>query len=189
MRIHRRERRPSPEELRLWRGVVRDARPLRELPEIPAEEPVARVSVPEPPVPDASPARERFVTPMAPVQRGLALDPERPSGLDRRNWQRLKRGQLPLEGLLDLHGATQEAAHQRLGLFLASVQSQGRRCVLIVTGKGRSGDGVLRHMVPRWLNEAGNRERVVAYCPAQLRHGGSGALYVLVRRPRGSDRR
>jgi DNA-nicking Smr family endonuclease len=116
-----------------------------------------------------------------------ALDPDRPIDLDRRSWLRLKRGQVTLDDTLDLHGQTQEQAHGRLGRFLAAAQAQGRRCVLVVTGKGRlERGGVLRHMVPRWLNEGGNRERVLAYCPAQRQHGGDGALYVLIRRPRAS---
>jgi DNA-nicking Smr family endonuclease len=54
----------------------------------------------------------------------------------------------------------------------------------VVTGKGLETGGTLRHMVPRWLNEEPNRARVLAYSPAQPRHGGSGALYVLLRRRR-----
>ena len=56
--------------------------------------------------------------------------------------------------------------------------------MLVVTGKGLESGGTLRHMVPRWLNEGANRERIVAFCPAQARHGGTGALYVLLRRRR-----
>jgi DNA-nicking Smr family endonuclease len=54
----------------------------------------------------------------------------------------------------------------------------------VVTGKGLAHGGVLRHMVPRWLNEAPNRERVLAFAPAQPKHGGGGALYILIRRKR-----
>ena len=113
------------------------------------------------------------------------LDPERPVDLDRRSWLRLKRGQVAIEQTLDLHGLTQDEAHRRLGAFLARTQAAGCRCVLVITGKGLGSGGTLRHMVPRWLNEAENRERVIAYTPAQPRHGGSGALYVLMRRRRG----
>jgi DNA-nicking Smr family endonuclease len=60
----------------------------------------------------------------------------------------------------------------------------GCRCVLVVTGKGVESGGTLRHMVPRWLYESANREHIVAFCPAQARHGGAGALYVLLRRRR-----
>ena len=54
----------------------------------------------------------------------------------------------------------------------------------MVTGKGLESGGTLRHMVPRWLNESATREHIVAFSPAQARHGGAGALYVLLRRRR-----
>ena len=113
-----------------------------------------------------------------------ALDPQRPIGIDRRSWLRLKRGQVTIEQTVDLHGLTQEQAHARLGRFLAEAQQSGLRCLLVVTGKGLAHGGVLRHMVPRWLNEGANRERVLAFAPAQPKHGGAGALYLLIRRKR-----
>ena len=136
----------------------------------------------EPLPPETTPVPAPARTMPAPGRRrGAALDPDRPVGLDRRTWLRLKRGQIVVEQVLDLHGQSQEEAHQRLENFLAAAHGAGRRCVLIVTGKGEMSGGVLRHMVPRWLNEGGNRERLVSYCTAQRRHGGAGALYVLLR--------
>jgi DNA-nicking Smr family endonuclease len=107
-----------------------------------------------------------------------------PAGLDRRTARRLRRGELPIEDWLDLHGRTQEEAHAALGRFLAAAEAAGRRCVLVITGKGARGEGggVLRRMVPRWLNEPANRARVVALAPARPRDGGEGALYLLLRR-------
>jgi len=165
----RRRRELTAEELALWRDAMGAARPAPDAP---------------PPSPPSLPVRERSIPKEAPARRGAALDPARPVGLDRRNWLRLKRGQVELEQILDLHGQTQEQAHRELERFLRRMQTEGRRCVLVVTGKGQPGGGILRHMVPRWLNEGVNRERVVAYTPAQRRHGGAGALYVLIRRLR-----
>jgi DNA-nicking Smr family endonuclease len=172
----RRRRELTAEELALWQNAVGAARRGEQRPTPPSA---------------AGPAREprpvgRGSTGAASVMRQTpALDPDRPIDLDRRTWLRLKRGQVIIEDTLDLHGQTQEQAHGRLGRFLSEAQAGRRRCVLVVTGKGRlEHGGVLRHMVPRWLNEGGNRERVLAYCPAQRHHGGDGALYVLVRRPR-----
>jgi DNA-nicking Smr family endonuclease len=176
-----RHRRPTAAELEVWRRAMADAVPLREgaLPEAPEPAPA--------PGPPARGAERRPAA--APRPRpGPALDPERPVDLDRRTWLRLKRGQVALEASLDLHGQTQAEAHRRLGRFLADAQAASRRCVLVVTGKGLESGGTLRHMVPRWLNQPDNRERVIAYCPAQPRHGGGGALYVLVRRRRADDR-
>ena len=112
------------------------------------------------------------------------------AGVDKRTTQRLKRGQLAIEGRLDLHGLTQAAAHARLDRFLASSQERGLRCVLVITGKGLRPDGatgVLRDMAPRWLNEPPNRARVLALHTAQPKHGGAGAYYVLLKRQRGGQ--
>lgn len=174
----RRRREPTAEELALWRSVMGLGGGTKPAPERAAGE--------EPPSPPASaiPIQEASVPTAASARRGAALDPSRPIGLDRRNWLRLKRGRVAIERILDLHGHTQERAHRDLVRFLAMAQAEGRRCVLIVTGKGQPGGGILKHMVPRWLNEGGNRDRVVAYAPAQRHHGGAGALYVLIRRRR-----
>jgi len=98
----------------------------------------------------------------------------------------MKRGRLPIEGRLDLHGHRQSEAHRELDAFLARAQVAGKRCVLIVTGKGVGKDegGVLRRMVPRWLNEPANRARILAFDQAQPKDGGMGALYVLLKRRR-----
>lgn len=175
----RRRRDLTDAERALWRRAMVGTRPLsgREAAQPPDETPPAT------PAPREANAVPRPSTP----RRAAALDPDRPVGLDRRNWLRLKRGQLEIEQILDLHGQTQEQAHGRLARFLARSYASGQRCVLIVTGKGEASGGVLRHMVPRWLNEAGNRERVLAYCAAQRQHGGAGALYVLLRRRRGTE--
>jgi DNA-nicking Smr family endonuclease len=106
--------------------------------------------------------------------------------LDRRTAERLKRGQIPIESELDLHGFTQEEAFAALDGFLEQAWTVGSRCVLVITGKGtaREGGGVLRSMIPGWLAEGSHRERILAVSPAQPRHGGDGALYVLLRRAR-----
>ena len=70
--------------------------------------------------------------------------------------------------------------------FLSEVQAQGLRCVLVITGRGttKAAGGVLRAQVPRWLNEPGNRARILAFDYAQPKDGGLGALYVMIRRKR-----
>ena len=171
-----RQRRPSAAELALWHRVMADTAPSSEQQRL---QPPSAV-----PAPPGRPTAVRPREVVVPRAHTRALDPQRPVDLDRRSWLRLKRGQVALERTLDLHGQTQEQAHRRLAGFVAEAQAQGRRCVLVVTGKGVETGGTLRHMVPRWLNEEPNRARVVAYCQAQPRHGGAGALYVLLRRRR-----
>jgi len=180
------KRPPSPEESELWRTAMRDAKPLRR------QRPAAKKAAASPaePAPPSSPSK-RVLPPApspAPPPKPPDLEPGRFAGVDKRLAERLKRGQLPIEGMLDLHGLTQEEAHRQLDGFLALSATAGRRCVLIITGKGawREEAGILREMVPRWLNEAPNRGRVLAIATAQPRHGGSGALYVLLKRRRES---
>jgi DNA-nicking Smr family endonuclease len=134
-----------------------------------------------PPAPAAAPPPRQRASPRAPgTVAGRAA-----AGLDRRSAEKLRRGELRLEARLDLHGMTQDEAHRALAAFLVRAQEAGKRCVLVITGKG-DGErgGVLRAAVPRWLGEAPHRGRVLATAPAQPRDGGAGALYVLLRRRR-----
>ncbi len=106
-------------------------------------------------------------------------------GLDKATAKRMRRGQVKIEGRIDLHGMTQAQAHQALEHFLDAAWSAGRREVLVITGKGTRRDGsigVLRQMVPRWLNEFPNRAKVVAFSHAAPKDGGEGALYVRLKR-------
>jgi len=107
------------------------------------------------------------------------------SGVDKRTAARLKRGQLPIEASIDLHGMTQDEAHRALAAFLEGAQTASRRAVRVITGKGLrpgGGIGVLRAAVPRWLNEAPNRRRLLAFSQARPKDGGEGALYVLLKK-------
>jgi len=107
--------------------------------------------------------------------------------LERRDKANLRRGRVTIEGRLDLHGMTQAEAHRRLFAFLARARDDGRRTVLIITGKGshlEGGEGVLRRAVPRWLNEAPVRDWIKGFSYAARQHGGEGALYVLLKRRR-----
>jgi DNA-nicking Smr family endonuclease len=181
------KRTPSPEESELWRTAMRDAKPLKR------QRPAAKKAAVPPPAPAESPPpapskRLPPPPPAPPLPSPPELEPGRFAGVDKRLADRLRRGQLPIEGMLDLHGLTQEEAHRQLDAFLALSANAGRRCVLVITGKGawRSESGILKEMAPRWLNEAPNRGRVLAIANAQPRHGGSGALYVLLKRRRES---
>jgi DNA-nicking Smr family endonuclease len=186
----RRRRAASRGELELWHATMREVRPLRHRP--PRTAPSQPVTVAEPPgeAPLRSPARRS--PPAAPGPIALpALAVHNAPGLDRASAERLKRGKYPIDDRLDLHGMTQDEAHRALDSFIAGAAKQGLRCVIVITGKGLrglaegSGDlGILRNAVPRWLNESGLRAKVLAFTAAQPRHGGGGALYVLLRRSR-----
>lgn len=107
-----------------------------------------------------------------------------PGTIDRRTLTRIKRGELTIDARLDLHGLTQEAAHRALVRFIATSAGGGARVALVITGKGRSGEGILRAAVPRWLAEPAMHGRILAVMPAAANHGGAGALYIVLRRTR-----
>jgi DNA-nicking Smr family endonuclease len=166
----------SPGESDLWRKAMEDATPYGDK-EAPANSApaTAKASRAPRPVPPGPPSAARLPD----------LRPGVVAGVDKRTAARLRRGQLAIEARIDLHGLTQEEAHRALNAFLAGSQAADRRCVLVITGKGLRPDGtigVLREAVPRWLNEAPNRARVLAVTRATPRDGGDGALYVLLKR-------
>lgn len=99
---------------------------------------------------------------------------------------KLRKGRMRPEGHLDLHGMTADRALSALNGFLADAQGSGKRCVLVITGKGsmKEGGGVIRRELPSWLNAAGNRARVLGFAGAQPADGGGGAFYVLLKRRR-----
>ena len=108
-------------------------------------------------------------------------------GLNRRQADALRRGGIAIDARLDLHGFTRSDAARKVASFLAQSAHRGLRCVLVITGQGRSDPladprGVLRRGLEKWLNEPATRPFVLACVPARARHGGEGACYVLLRR-------
>lgn len=169
------------DDLELWKSVTRTVTPL----------PRSCSSDPGPPGESRSPAKSPTKTkpvpaPVFPPRSAAALPALAP--IDRRTKQRLARGLEPIDARLDLHGRTQAEAHAELLRFLRRAQAQDAKTVLVITGKG--GDdpvrerGVLRRQVPLWLALPDFRKFVVGFEPAHVAHGGEGAFYVRVRRPR-----
>lgn len=113
--------------------------------------------------------------PVKPVARTV-------TGLDGNTRKKLERGEMAPDAKLDLHGLTEAAAHGTLLTFLHAAHRRGDRLVLVVTGKGEAGRGVLKAMVPRWLDEAPMQKIVAEKRWAHRRHGGDGALYVYLRK-------
>jgi len=108
--------------------------------------------------------------------------------IDRKLKQRLVRGQIEIDGRIDLHGRTLSEAHAALLRFLHRAQGEGAKIVLVITGKGGAeadrGRGVLRRQVPLWLALPELRSHVLGVEEAHAAHGGAGALYVRLRRGR-----
>lgn len=182
----------------LWRRVVADVAPLRGRPAKPV--PAKPVPVPpaaaipaEQPRPPAPSGRRPAPVPAAAGKPGTPRPPTLEAGVavnvNARSVERLKRGKVAIDGRIDLHGLTQAEAHRALQGFIAGAVADGRRCILVITGRGDWGEGrptkgVLRRMVPRWLNEPHIRPHVLAFTEAQPRDGGAGAIYLLLRRRR-----
>jgi DNA-nicking Smr family endonuclease len=185
--VSRRKPPPSEEDLALWDTVTRSVAPLkrRKPPKTkPPDEPAA-VTKPDPP---ASPPRVAQPAPKAKPAKPPAL-----ASLDRRTLSRVSRGALSIDARIDLHGMTQAAAHSRLIDFLHGAQASGARLALVITGKGKPGNGegergVLRRLVPIWLAAHELRSVVVGFDEAGRPHGGAGALYVRLRRPQRAER-
>ncbi len=184
----------SSEERALWEEVIRDAAPLKKPPR--GVPPASKSdSHPDPhPVKPPEGAAKRAVKRSAASTLAKPA-PKRPApslghgdiaDLDKRSGERMRRGRMPIEGTLDLHGYTQEQARPALAAYMARAQDAGKRCIVVITGKGdiAQGGGIIRTQTPQWLNEPENRARILAFDYAQPRHGGLGALYVLLRKAR-----
>jgi len=168
-------RKPPVDDTALFRAAMRDVKPLAHRRRASAmEEPTAPRQPPEPKR-AAGPRRD------GPVAKPLPNP-----GIDRRTAERLRKGEIAIERRIDLHGMTQDDAHAALDRFVRQAWKDGKRMLLVITGKGSvaEGGGVLRRQVPRWLAVGEHAARLLRLEPAQPRHGGAGALYVLLRRQR-----
>lgn len=94
----------------------------------------------------------------------------------------MRRGKLEIGATLDLHGHTQDSGRAALARFLRAAQKRGDRTVIVVTGVGRGGEGVLKRRLPGWLAGPDIRALVSGFAPAHRSHGGAGAFYIFVRR-------
>jgi len=180
-----RTRQLSPEEKRLWSHVARHVKPMQGKALPPEPEPEAKPTTISatavtklPPALPPLPLKKPALPPIAPVER--------------KTLQALRRGRKDVDSVIDLHGMRQEEAHFALLSFLHRAQGSGHALVLVITGKGGAAinnglfeeRGVLRRMVPHWLRLPDLRHLVIGFEEASPQHGGSGALYVRLRRRR-----
>jgi DNA-nicking Smr family endonuclease len=178
-----RSRTLTDEEIELWITVARSVTPGRGKilphqakttapPELAADLPASRIMGEAPPPPAKT-------SPPIPAL----------SGVERRLKAKLAQGKAGVDAVLDLHGMHQHTAFGALRHFLSTAQRDGAKLVLVITGKGErpSADpleqsGVLRRAVPHWLSAPDLRAMVIGFEEATRPHGGSGALYVRIRR-------
>jgi len=115
--------------------------------------------------------------------------------MDKKSFAKLKSGKVSPEVTLDLHGMTTSQAYPALKMFILKSYEEKKRLLLVITGKGNktsdnsffeSEKGVLKKNVPEWLNQSPLGEIILSTSLAHLKHGGSGALYVYLRKKRSS---
>ena len=192
----------TPDDAELWSRVTNTTKPLPGRgPAKPANKEVRHRSSSS--IPDERPSQKQLAIPpngALPAGRGAAMPDlayNKSPSLDRRTSEKLRRGQLPIEARLDMHGMTQAKAKTSLLSFILRAYNSGLRCVLVITGKGSSSkgtgedavwlqaeSGVLREATPQWLNDPAIRPKILSFCQARPKDGGQGALYVLLKRQR-----
>ena len=170
-----------PEEHRLWSMVASTVHPLpgRSQPVAPS------ASTEKPALGDAISAPRPGAGGLAagPIPTGPALPPTTKSKvIEPGRRHRIAKERDPIGAHIDLHGMDQARARSVLEAFIFRSWNEGMRAVLVITGKGLRGDGVLRRMTPEWLADPRLRDVVAGISEAQRRHGGEGALYVALKR-------
>jgi len=187
----------TDEDRALWEKVVAQTDRLKPVVAVLAQPPASPIRIrTDPPEPWLEPFKvgERVVTSTSralPVISGLSATTS--PNMDKRNFDRLKKGKLAVDGKIDLHGLTLAQAHPRLNGFIRDAYSDGKRLLLVITGKGKptldqslmvERRGVLRHQVPQWLAMAPLAPLILQVTQATQKHGGGGAFYVYLRRQR-----
>lgn len=185
----------APEEAALWARVMQSVRPLRMVPlAAPVPKPAAAPPPVVPPSANKASARVKAAAPK-PVARA-APAPRLPatvlaSTLDGGWDRRIARGVVAPDDVVDLHGHTLASAHAMLDARLGDAVARGDRVVLLVTGKPPRPEserpharGAIRAAVADWLASSRHSARIAAVRNAHPRHGGAGALYVILRRGR-----
>ncbi|WP_213979814.1 Smr/MutS family protein [Sphingomonas sp. dw_22] len=188
----------APEEAALWKRVIATVTPLRPAKAPPPEKPVAAAkaeeqaqSVPAPPKPAM-----RLTKPPAARIQPLPARREESNTLDGSWDRRLSRGLVSPESAIDLHGHNLASAYDRLDFGLAQAIARGDRVLLLITGKPPRPEserpharGAIRAAVGDWLASSRHADRIAAVRAAHPRHGGTGALYIVLRRPKPAPQR
>jgi DNA-nicking Smr family endonuclease len=183
-------RRLSPDEAALWRRVAGSVRALR-----PAALPLSLKG--PPPTPPARAGGGVQSTSIAPPRlrggEGAGSSPSTQNTLDGTWDRKLDTGRLTPDRTIDLHGYNLVAAHRRLDRGLDEAIGDGARVILLITGRApRAGAsridlplrGIIRESVGDWLAASRHARSIAAIRGAHPRHGGAGALYIILRRPR-----
>lgn len=178
----------SAEEAALWARVASTVAPLKGRAPAPRAAPQEPTPLPQPVAPAKPKGRVPAPRPAPPLPAPSSPGPGLDSSWDRK----LARAAIAPDFTLDLHGHTLDQAHQRLDIGLGQAKAMGARLVLLITGKPRpteaadrgSQRGAIRAKVLDWLAAGPHASDIAAIRKAHRRHGGEGALYIVLRRPR-----
>lgn len=188
-------RRLSDEEKAVWAQVARTVTPLSPVRTVGRSAEAPPLSAPPPVPPPTPPKRAKGRVPLPLVPKApppKASAPVLPVNLDGSWERRISKGTLLPDFSLDLHGSNLDQAYVRLMHGLVQAKAMGARVVLIVTGKARPVDaadrgsarGAIRAKIADWLAASEHSSDIVAVRGAHRRHGGQGALYVVLRKRR-----
>jgi DNA-nicking Smr family endonuclease len=190
---HSRLRTLSAEEAALWARLAETVTPLEpQRRSAPVAQPKA-IQIPDTPPPPVKRVKGRVPPPLLPPAPPTAAPrPLDRHGLDAGWDKRLAKGLVSPDFSLDLHGFTLDEAHARLDHGLTLARSQGARLVLLITGRPRaaaaadrgSTRGAIRAKVNDWLDHGAHAHAIAALRNAHVRHGGAGALYIVLKRQR-----
>lgn len=178
----------SPDDKHIWTVVTdtvapkKRAKALRVAEAGPVGEPVPRSGAAKPP----RPAPHKAAPPKALPPASSAKPRPAPEELEPRRQRRLARERDPIEATFDLHGYGRFDAEDRLKAFLGGSQARGLRAVLVITGQGRRGGGVIRASIHEWLQSPALRGVVSGFASAHRRHGGEGAIYITLKQKAGA---
>lgn len=160
----------APEKPAKMRSKAR-IRPVKSETAVPLEQPTRLVSIAPLRV---DPHELKPAAPRIPKNPADHIEPNRK--------RRIAKEHEPIGARLDMHGLDQDQARATLEAFIRRAHDEGHRAVLVITGKGKVGHGVLKQRTPEWLAGPGVREMIAGISPADQRHGGDGALYVALKR-------
>jgi len=179
----------TPDDRRIWARVSGSVTPpktrkaARVTPgAIPPPEAVEALLAKRPP--KSLPRPRAIMAPAAAAATPVKAPPTKasPEELEPRRQRRLSRERDPIEARIDLHGFGRFEAEDQLRAFLISSQARGLRAVLVITGQGRRGGGVIRSSIHEWLHAPALRAVVSGFAVSHRRHGGDGAIYVTLKR-------
>jgi DNA-nicking Smr family endonuclease len=178
----------SDEDKEAWRSFIKNVTPLKKLvisPVVPSNKRPSKQNLIETKI-NLFPINNDFLSNVTVTNTSLnEITIGKLSGIERKKASKLKSGDLAIEGKIDLHGHTLESAYMLLTNFINNSYIQGKRCLLVITGKGLKKDGsigLIKQSLIDWLNNSSLKDKALAVTQASVKHGGDGAFYIYLKK-------